>query len=161
MKLSDDAVKVSVVSFGESANLEILEGKYDSIYSLDNMTSNLQKVSGSYRLDLAFELAYKLTQRISRKGDRHVVLFVTQANYVTQANHIGYNTEVVETKAKSMKYSGVDLFTILINQANEPVDEYIYFVSSPVEKHLFEVKQSQDLSNWPTVTARAVCRNVS
>ena len=154
MKLSNDAVKVSVVSFGESANLEISEGNYNGIYSVHNLISDLKKVSGSYRVDLAFDLAYELTQSNVQSSERHAVLFVTQANFN------GFNTEVLGEKVKAMKSSGIDVFTVLMNQSNKPIDDYLSVVSRPVEKHFFEVKTSQYLSKWPTTTARALCRNV-
>lgn len=155
LRLSDEGVQVSLTSFGDKAKLEVTRDSFDDVTQLHEFISNLPKVDGKYRLDLAFELADKLTSTVGQSRQKHAVLFVTEATDEE------YNKVVVNERAKAMKLRGVDISTMLLLKGSiSVVDQYTSVVSQPIAKHFFIVKQSQELPKWSTVASRAVCRNV-
>ena len=151
MKLADDAVKVSIVTAGSDAKVEVSFGSFDKITDLQKTIQGLKKVPGTYRHDIAFDYAKHLSQSPDYMDQQHTVLFVTQAY------EMNIDGDILMRHAQEMKFNGLNLFTILLNPEGKEVEPYLSIVSRPIARHFINMREMEEIPRWPTAVARSLC----
>lgn len=155
MQLASDKVTVSIINFGETAQLEIPWQSYRSQSELLPLIYKLIFISGRQRMDLALELGNRLLQSGQKdKSSRNILLLVT--NTINSTSSVD---DTMKETTNAMKDQGIEIFMLIAGPA--PSRQHLEMSSKPLAKYLLLVSDINSLSEMGTVTARAICHNVN
>ena len=160
MRLHQESVTANVISFGDSATLEVSSHGYHDLNDLQKLIANSRYHSGSSRIDLALDLSSRLFENHKDPDVRKVILMVTS---------LSSNSDVKESllmdRVSRLKESGAELFMVNIGQANvnyaATKEKLLDISSKPMHLHTLAPESFAKAVTYGTAGARMVCRNVA